>query len=167
MCGKSTWSPGAVPIGLFIILVFSGKIAILIRGLVISTGVGKPRFFAYWSHRCFTISKASGLTASLQFRALATPCRVLSSNVGPRPPVVMMNLGFRANTSLIVSPISSMMSWITVMRLTLTAKTVACLASQCALVFSIFPIRSSLPMQMISMSMVKVVPCLCGCVELL
>ena len=53
------------------------------------------------------------------------PWRVLSSNVGPNPPVVIMYCGFRAIASQMLLAISLMLSWITVTRLTLAPRFVA------------------------------------------
>ncbi len=79
----------------------------------------------------------------------------MSSKVGPSPPVVIRKCGLRAIASRILLDISSRVSRTTVIRLTLTARLVASFASQCEFVFNILPIRSSLPMQIISKSTVK------------
>ena len=54
---------------------------------------------------------------------------VLSSNVGPKPPVVNTNWGLRFNVSLIARAVSSTLSGKTVIRLTVTPRFVACLAN--------------------------------------
>ncbi len=59
------------------------------------------------SYFSFTICRAFWLTSSLRFRAFAMPSSVLSSKVGPSPPVVMMNFGFRLSVSWISFAISS------------------------------------------------------------
>lgn len=78
--------------------------------------------------------------------------RVLSSKVGPNPPVVRMNWGLRFKVSLIVFAVSLISSGMFVTRLTVIPSTVACFDSHCALVLTTLPISSSLPMHIISMS---------------
>jgi len=135
---------------------FSGNVAIFTRACVSST-VPAPFFLAYVSYFSLTIFSASVLTASLRFSAFAMPANVLSSKVGPNPPVVMANCGLRLRVSRIAFAISFMSSAITVTRLTFMPVVVACCAIHCAFVLSVLPISSSFPTQIISMSMVMTV----------
>ena len=152
---KSTRTPGAVPIGLGSGSAFSGSVAIFIRGGV-SSAVSVPFSFAYFSYFSLTIFSAFWLTVSLRFSAFAMPSNVLSSKVGPNPPVVMVKCGLRLSVSRVAVAISFMLSATTVMRLTVIPSVVACLAIHCAFVFNVLPISSSLPMQIISMFVVIV-----------
>jgi hypothetical protein len=70
---------------------------------------------------------ALGLISSLRFSAFAMPSNVLSSKVGPNPPVVMMKSGFLASVSRIVSAILFTLSGMAVVRLTVIPSVVACL----------------------------------------
>jgi len=118
--------------------------------------VGRCRFLAYSSHFFLTIAKAFLLISNLQSNALANPSKVISSKVGPNPPVTIMNCGFRFTDSQITLAISSTVSCATVIRLTSAPRFVACLLSQWAFVLRVLPISNSLPMQIISISTVMV-----------
>jgi len=78
-------------------------------------------------------------------RAFAKALSVISSNVGPMPPVVTKRVGFLRSASLIAVEISSRLSPTVVMRVTSPPSFVTCSAIQDAFVFTVFPRRSSLP----------------------
>ena len=80
------------------------------------------------------------------------PSSVLSSKVGPSPPVVMMNFGFRLIISWISFAISSTLSAMAVTRFVVIPRFVDCLDNHWAFVFGILPISSSFPTQIISIS---------------
>jgi len=86
---------------------------------------------------------------------MAAACMVLSSKVGPNPPVVIINLGFLAAASRMHSAIVDITSGMVVSRCTHAPSAVICCDSQYALVFWILPMSNSLPIEMISMFTVK------------
>lgn len=88
-----------------------------------------PVFAAYARYFSSTIRKASWLILSLRFSAFAMVSSVLSSKVGPKPPVVSTNCGLRFNVSVIACDVSLTLSGRTVIRLTVMPRFVACLAS--------------------------------------
>ena len=81
---RSAHQPGAVPWGLGI----NWDDGIRSACLMLWDGMEVPRFWKY----SFSSLRASSCTVGVSPRALATPSRVRSSWVGPRPPVVMRML---------------------------------------------------------------------------
>jgi hypothetical protein len=82
--------------------------------------------------------------------ALATAASVISSKVGPIPPVVMRNLGLLPMDLRISSEISAKPSGTVVILVTEAPSDVNWVASQDAFVLTVLPSRSSLPMDNIS-----------------
>jgi len=80
---------------------------------------------------------------------------VLSSKVGPKPPVVIMNWGLRAAASQIHFAMVGIKSGMVVSLSTHAPNAVICCDNQYALEFWILPISNSLPMLMISTFTVK------------
>ncbi len=105
-----------------------------------------------------TIARASSLSSMGSSKASATPWRVMSSWVGPRPPVVKMRSQPSATRRLIALAISGTSSRTVMLSFTLKLRGLSLLMIHWLLVSSTTPSRISLPTTRIPTSFDKGAP---------
>jgi hypothetical protein len=130
----STSTPGAVPTGLGIGLAPFGSFAIFTL-----LSVSSPLYFSR------TISRARSSRTSSTPIALANPSTVMSSKVGPKPPVETTTRAPRSTAVAKAQAMRSKLSATTRQASTLYPRSVSLRPSQAAFVLTTLPISSSLP----------------------
>ena len=138
---RSAHHPGAVPCGLGI----NWDDGIKKACLMLWDGMEMPRL---WKYRCSSL-RASSCTVGVSPRAMATPSRVRSSWVGPKPPVVM-RMSERCRPRENASPRLPKSSPTIDTHLSCIPRGGSQPAIHAALVSVSSPIRSSVPMEKMS-----------------